>query len=129
VRIHQRGLPRPELQVEIYLGSELLGRTDKLWRAQKVVGEDDGMEKFGSTPSERQESFKQLYRRGRRLEDAGFVVARWDWDDAWRDRGRVVEERLRRAFAEAAHKELDPRVRFVATTVADRLARVCRWAS
>ena len=123
VRCHQRDLPPPELQVEVYLGEKFLGRVDKLWRAQKVVGEDDGMGKFGDTDDERQESFRTTYQRGLGIEDAGLVVARWDWDTAWRNGGEALEERLRKAFARAASNVLDPRLRFVPTTVQDRLHR------
>ena len=129
VRCHERQLPSPELQVEVYLGDRFLGRVDKLWRAQGVVGEDDGMGKFGDTDDERQESFRTTYNRGLSLEDTGLVVARWDWDTAWRDRGAKLEERVQRAFSRAAGNVLDPGLRFVSTTVADRLRRERRLAS
>lgn len=123
VRVHQRGLPAPEPQVEIWLGDRMLGRADALWRAQQVVGEADGMAKLGTSDAERDRSLRELYRRGAALEDTGLVVARWDWDAAWKDQGRQLEDRVRKAFARAAHRPLDPRLRFVPTTVADRLRR------
>ncbi|MFN2540240.1 MAG: hypothetical protein ABR549_19090 [Mycobacteriales bacterium] len=128
VRCHERALPPPELQVEVYRGSKLIGRVDKLWRAQRVVGEDDGMGKFGETDDERQESFRTTYRRGLDLEDTGLVVARWDWEAAWSNDGVLVEERVRKAFAKAQQSTLDPDIRFVPTTVEDRLRRQNRLA-
>lgn len=129
VRIHERRLPTPELQVDIFLGDRLLGRADKLWRAQQVVGEDDGMAKLGSTADGQRQTLKALYRRGTDIEDTGLVIARWDWDTAWRDGGRPLEDRVLKAFARAEGRPLDPRLRFVPTTVADRLHRERRWAS
>lgn len=123
VRCHHHQLPPPELQLEIWLGDEYLGRADKVWREFNVIGEDDGLFKFGATNAEREESFKVMYARSRRREDVGFAVPRWDWDDAWKNNGAVLIDRLRGAFAAGAAKTLDPRVRFVPTTVADRLRR------
>jgi hypothetical protein len=123
VRCLERGLPPPELQVEVWRGPKLLGRVDKLWRAQRVIGEDDGMAKFGDTAGERQESFKATYQRGLDLQDGGLELARWDWNAAWRDGGALVEERVRKAFLKAERSVLDPDIRFVSTTVEDRLRR------
>lgn len=129
VRVREHRLPAPELQVEVWLDGEFLGRVDTLWRALGVVGEADGMAKFGATESEREVSFKVMYARARRMEDAGLVVARWDWDDAWKNGGLVLVNRLTNAFARAATQQLDPRLRFVPTTVADRLRRERRFVA
>lgn len=129
VRCRQHALPAPELQVEVYRGSTFVARVDKLWRGLRVVGEDDGMAKFGDDAETRASTFRATYRRGLQLEDCGLVVARWDWDDAWEDGGRVVVERLRQAFARAAYTSLAPDVRFVVTSVQDRLRRQHRRAS
>lgn len=119
---YERGLPAPELQVEVWQGGRLLGRVDKLWEEFNTVGEDDGLEKFGSTAAERQESFAATKTRQDWLEGAGLEVVRWGWDDAWRSPAEL-DARLQRAFARGVGNQLAPGVRFVHTTVADRLAR------
>jgi hypothetical protein len=122
VAIHQLGLPPPELQVEVWLGRQFLGRVDKLWRKYNTIGEDDGIEKYGDDAASRLVSFRKEKVRTEWLEDVGFEVPRWTWEEAWRPRG-VLDARLERAFARGRRQELDPRVRFVPTTVADRLRR------
>ena len=122
VAIHELGLPAPELQVEIYLGDRLLGRVDKLWREFNTVGEDDGIAKFGEDEDTRRAVFRRLKVRNDGLEDVGLEVASWTWDEAWRPRG-VLDQRIQRAFSRGRAQVLDPRVRFVPTTVADRRRR------
>jgi hypothetical protein len=122
VAIHLLELPPPELQVKVYLGTTLIGRVDKLWRQFNTVGEDDGLEKFGDGPQERQESFKALTVRGQGLEDVGLELARWGWDDAFSRSATVLKPRLLRAFARGSAQTLDPGVRFVTTGVPTRRA-------
>jgi hypothetical protein len=119
VAIHELGLPAPELQVEVWLAGRFLGRVDKLWRGFNTVGEDDGVAKYGADPAA---SFKASKVREDWLEDVGLEVARWGWDEAWRPAG-VLDRRLERAFARGVRQQLDPRVRFVPTTVEDALRR------
>ncbi len=122
VAIHELGLPAPELQVEVYLGDRLLGRVDKLWRAYNTVGEDDGIAKFGDDEQTRRAAFRRLKVRNDALEDVGFEVASWTWEEAWRPRG-VLDQRIMRAFARGSAQVLDPGVRFVPTSVSDRRRR------
>jgi hypothetical protein len=119
VAIHELGLPAPELQVEVWLGDRFLGRVDKLWRQFNTVGEADGFGKYGADPAA---SFKLSKVREDWLEDVGLEVARWGWDEAWRPAG-VLDRRLERAFARGVRQQLDPRVRFVPTTVVEGLRR------
>ncbi|MCW2615931.1 MAG: hypothetical protein JWN08_2925 [Frankiales bacterium] len=94
----EQGLPPPESQVELYgPDGQLLGRVDFLWRAQRVIGEADGMGKYDVPGSLREEK-----RREERLRRAGFEVVRNDWDDVWRSAGRVdLGRRVREAFSYA----------------------------
>jgi hypothetical protein len=120
--IHELDLPAPELQVEVWLGDQFIARVDKLWRAFNTVGEDDGIGKYGEDEDARRLAFKAAKAREERLEDVGLEVARWGWDEAFRPRG-VLDARLLRAFERGSRQVLDSRVRFVTTTVADRLRR------
>lgn len=117
VAIADCGLPAPELQVEIWLGQRLLARVDKLWRGWNLVGEDDGRSKYDGA-----DGFYAEKLREETLEDVGLEVVRWDWDTAWRPNGRL-DAKIRRGMVQGSGKTLDPRVRFVTTTVADALRR------
>ncbi|MCU1602643.1 MAG: hypothetical protein JWO22_3352 [Frankiales bacterium] len=128
VRVHRHQLPPPELQVEVYRGNRLVARLDKLWREQRLAGEDDGMAKFGSTAAQVQTSLKQTYRRGLDIEDCGLALTRWDWNDAFQNGGAVVADRVRAGFLRGERTKLAPDVRFVPTTVEDRLRRESRLA-
>lgn len=118
----EQGLPAPELQVEIWRGQQLLGRADFLWREHLTVGEADGLAKYGGTDATRRAAFAAGKRRAETFADAGLQVASWGWDDAWSGQ-RELADRVRRSFARGASRSLEPDVRFVATTVADRLHR------
>jgi hypothetical protein len=122
VAIHERALPAPELQVEVWLGDRFLSRVDKLWRKHNTVGEADGLTKYGDDPASIAAALEQEKVRGDWMQDVGLEVARWTWEHAWRPEG-VLDARLRQAFARGQQQRLDPRVRFVPTTVADRLRR------
>ena len=103
------GLPPPELQVEVWFGGELVGRTDFLWRACLVVGEADGRAKY--------QNVQDLYlekRREERLRDLGFEVVRWDWASA-RHPERGLLDALGRAFERGRLNRLAPGVRLVPT--------------
>jgi very-short-patch-repair endonuclease len=102
------GLPRPELQVEIWCAGEFLARVDFLWREQRVIGEADGRSKYTSVGD-----FYAEKRREERLRDLGFEVVRWDWATAWNPQGRL-DRLLLRGFARAAHNTLDPAVTLAA---------------
>jgi very-short-patch-repair endonuclease len=95
-RFLRAGLTRPELQV-------IIGgyRTDFLWRAQRVIGESDGLTKYGASETEVRAKLRYERQRQRELEELGFIVVRWFWDEIWRTPW-VVIERLQRAFALAA---------------------------
>lgn len=122
VACHGLGMPPPELQVEVWLGTTFLGVVDNLWREFNTVGEADGFGKYGEDVLSREQAFRKAKRRTEALEDVGLEVVHWGWEEAWRPAG-VMDARLRRAFERGRQQVVDPRVRFVTTTVADRQRR------
>ncbi|MFN2522833.1 MAG: hypothetical protein ABR614_05925 [Mycobacteriales bacterium] len=112
VALHHQGVEPPELQVEVWLGGRLLGRVDHLWERHHCVGEADGMGKYDAPGALRAEKQRQ-----EALEQAGFVVVRYDWDDAYR-RASELADRVRAAFVTGARTSLDPRIRLVRTRLA-----------
>jgi very-short-patch-repair endonuclease len=94
-RMHLAGLPCPELQITIDLPSGRV-RVDFLWRQQRVVGEADGMVKYTDAEVLRMEKRRQVW-----LEDAGYQVVRWVWDEIWRQPW-VVMQRIQRALIRAS---------------------------
>ena len=117
-RMHLEGLSAPEPQVEVYLGTQLLARTDFFWREFNLVGESDGKGKYRMDP---ERGYAEKLQR-ERLENVGLTVVSWSWPAAYRDDGDLGAT-IRRGMARGALNTVDPRVRFVSTTVADALRR------
>lgn len=115
VAMRWNDLPLPEPQVEVWLGSRLLGRVDFFWRRYNLVGECDGMVKYGDPDVLVKEKL-----RAEGLTSHGLELVRWNWDHAWRDRGRVMAERIEHGLRVGPAKVLDPRLRFVSTAVSVR---------
>lgn len=72
----RNGLPRPRLQHPIEVGGQRL-LPDFVWLNQRVIGEADGTDKYGTKGSE-------VYaekRRQARLQGAGFTLYRWGWPE------------------------------------------------
>jgi hypothetical protein len=109
--MHQLGLPAPELQVEVWCGRELIARVDHLWRESNTIGQADGAMKYASRTDVLHDK-----RQDERLENLGFEVVRWGWDEAWRG-GRRFEEVILRALGRGSRQELDPTVRLVSTSI------------
>ena len=107
--IRGAGLPVPELQVELILPDGRLVRADMLWREQRVIGECDGLGKYG-IDGEGIEAVRDSLRREKDrqnlLEEMGFRVVRWTWADAWHSE-RLIE-RLEGAFALQARAGFPP---------------------
>ena len=96
VRIRAAHLPLPECG-QVVRGAS--GRTywvDKLWRAQRVIGEDDGMLKYLTGDDLLKEKLRQ-----EDIESAGFRIVRCGWHDVNAD-PRPWLARLRRALAAGA---------------------------
>jgi hypothetical protein len=97
------GLPKPELQQEIYDPSgRFIARVDFLWRRQRTVGEFDGDVKYsgglGGIPPH--EVVINEKRREDELRDLGWQVVRWVWRDL--ERPALIAARITRAFARAS---------------------------
>jgi very-short-patch-repair endonuclease len=79
----------------------LVGASGRRWRVDfvfddRVIGECDGAMKYGNADS--------LWREKKRQEDleqAGYIVVRWTWEEIMHRPWEVVE-RIRRALARAA---------------------------
>lgn len=104
VRLMEEGLPRPELQREIFgLDGRLIARVDFYWDEHKTVGEFDGKIKYGRLlkPGRRIEDvvFDEKVREDE-LRDLGLQVVRWLWNDL--GRAGLLRERLFRAFTRAS---------------------------
>jgi hypothetical protein len=78
-------------------------RLDFYWRRHRVIGEADGKVKYGEDADSlvSRESLWMEKRRQEALEDLGFLVVRWGWDDSFLHRART-RARILAAFARAA---------------------------
>jgi hypothetical protein len=88
----QFGLDPPELQATIFTPNNAF-RADFLWSEHKVIAEADGLLKY----NDRKDYVRQL-ERDRCLQDAGYKVVHFTWEELFKT-PEVVIERIRRAFA------------------------------
>lgn len=94
------GLPLPELQVLIRDDwGDPFARVDFLWREWRVIGEADGLLKYGPEAGG-VGAFGREKDREARLRDLGFEVVRWRWADL-ASRPQVVKQRIQNALARA----------------------------
>lgn len=102
-------LPRPETQIEIWSpDGDFLGLVDFLWRAQRVVGEADGLGKYDQPLALRKEKLRE-----EGLRACGLEVVRNVWDDVWTAAARKrLAARVRQTFGFAAQHPAVPGVRF-----------------
>ena len=94
----QRGVPEPRLQVAFFDERGFVGRADMLFDEWRVIGEADGLGKYGSHADLVSEKVRED-----RLRDLGFEVVRWTWDDIHRRPDAVVAQ-LHRARDRAARR-------------------------
>lgn len=123
----QQGVPAPETQVEVRgPGGRLLGVVDFLWRAQRVVGEADGLLKYTGLQDLQAEKLRE---EGMRR--AGFDVVRNLWDDVWTQRGqRALAQRWHEAVAHSAGRPPVTGVRLTVPTLEElRRRRAARSAA
>ena len=92
-------LPRPDLQMEIDTGVLPLYYTDFGWKEERTVGEADGIIKY----DEEGNVIRAEKIRESRIEDAGYEIARWIWDEMWNTPDLVVT-RVLRTFATARNR-------------------------
>lgn len=101
LRIRTAGLPAPTLQHELRTRSGVfVARPDFLWESAGVVGEFDGMGKYGADePGATAEIVRREKLREDAIRDLGFEVVRWTWPELFRF--DVVRDRLDRAASRA----------------------------
>ncbi len=92
-QIHALGLSRPELQVEIRDREGLAGVVDFYWPDLRIVGEFDGLVKYGEdreygVDRSASDILVDEKRREDRIRRVVNGFARWQWSDA-RDRARL----------------------------------------
>ena len=81
----ERGLPPPELQVEIY-GLEFIGRVDFLWPQYSTISEADGLSKYEKTPGLATDQLE----RDQLLREAGYKVVHFTWQQLLHQTLRVI---------------------------------------
>lgn len=100
------GLPDPELQHSVFDAvGDLLARVDFWWEQFGVVGEFDGMTKYG-LEGDPGEVLAREKEREDRLRELGLLIVRWTWSDL-REPEKIVA-RILRAIARAGHPDWIP---------------------
>jgi hypothetical protein len=92
VIMHEHKVPPPETQVTIRIDATTSYRLDFFWRAQRVVGEADGLMKYTDPDVLRAEKVRQ-----EDLERKALTVVRWTWRDMLVDTEKTIG-RLRNAL-------------------------------
>ena len=112
----EQGLPAPETQVEVYApDGSFVALVDFLWRAQRTVGEADGMGKYDQPGVGRREKLREPS-----LARCGLQIVRNTWDDAWTDAGqREPGQRVRETFELACARPAVPGVTTRRPSLAD----------
>lgn len=88
------GLPMPLTQQVVTGADGRDYRVDFCWPELRVIGEADGMAKYGETPFELHEAKRRELSRQRALEEAGWIIVRWTWDELARDPLAVIQRIL-----------------------------------
>ena len=94
------GIPRPLLQQSVVGADGNTYRVDFCWPELRIIGEADGLEKYGSTPEEFRKAKAKELARQRALEAAGWTVIRWTWDQFAANPAAVMRT-LREAIQQA----------------------------
>lgn len=81
VSISRAGLPMPELQVEFVLPDGSVVRVDMYWEKWGLVGECDGLGKYGIGEATVRERLRAEKERQNGLEQLGKTVRSWLWQD------------------------------------------------
>jgi hypothetical protein len=95
VALHAQGVPPPQLQVWVGDETEVIGRADFLWRAERTIAEADGAIKYAD-PSRA----KAQLDRDARLRAAGFEVVHFTWQQITQTPGQVAAS-IQAAFQRA----------------------------
>lgn len=102
---YAHGLPAPELQFHVYdAHGVLVGITDMVWRAHRLLGEFDGRVKYGRLLRPGEEPgdavFREKVREDALREVTGFSMVRITWSDL--GRGAQTAARIRQMLNRAA---------------------------
>lgn len=102
---YAHGLPAPELQFRVYdARGRLVGITDMVWRAYRLLGEFDGRVKYGRLLRPGEEPgdavFREKIREDALREATGFSMVRLTWSDL--GRGAETAARIRQLLDRAA---------------------------
>ena len=92
------GVPRPLTQQTIVGADGVPYRVDFCWPEHRIIGEADGLGKYGDTPEEFRKAKEKELTRQRALEAAGWTVVRWTWDELARDPQAVMRRILQALF-------------------------------
>lgn len=95
------GVPAPLTQQVVTGADGIDYRVDFCWPDMRVIGEADGLAKYGDSPAEVREAKRREFARQRALEQAGWIVIRWTWDELARDPW-IVMRRILIALQRAA---------------------------
>lgn len=95
------GVPKPLIQWMVTGADGVDYRVDFCWPDLKIIGEADGLAKYGDTPAEVREAKRREQSRQRALEAAGWTIVRWTWDELARDPYAVMR-RIMAALRRAA---------------------------
>lgn len=110
----QRGLPRPEVQTNLYdVNNRFVGRADLYYPAARLVLEYDG--------ANHRDRLVEDNRRQNRLLNAGFGLLRFTAADI-HNQPEIVEAQVRRALAERTNQEPAAR-RSTSVTIPSRIFR------
>ncbi|GAA3509896.1 hypothetical protein GCM10022262_37010 [Georgenia daeguensis] len=105
VRMHEIGLPAPDLQVEFRDDDGFVARVDFWWESLRLVGEFDGRGKYvPADADERLSTSEVVYRekqREDRLRPLVSSLVRWGWREAWNR--TVLETVLARVGLRRSH--------------------------
>jgi len=75
------GLPEPLLQQTLLGADGVNYRVDFCWPEARLIGEADGLEKYGDDPKAFRRAKAEEVARQRALEAVGWRFIRWTWDD------------------------------------------------
>jgi hypothetical protein len=93
----ESGLPQPELALAVWGASGSRYFADFAWPGLRLLGEADGTAKYGRSSDEVARAVRLERHRQRDLEDAGWIVVRWESTES----PAVIIARLRAALLEA----------------------------
>lgn len=95
-------LPPPRIAWPVQGASGRLYYADFLWESAGLIGEADGLEKYGTTPDEQRRRLRDQRRRQDDLEAAGWRFVRW----VSGEQGSSVIARVRRALTAGPARRL-----------------------